>query len=141
MYTKQKLILQIPTMTFSKHDRHVCMVINVHAPVILVGSVFLNKFYIKIRSFTCIIYKFQLMFSCSTTDLFAQKPEVYILLLLRCCFPCLDIQFAFRVSSLCKMQSENRSSPSDSKYSLLLSNKSYFFTFPCRFCNIQVHFI
>ena len=38
----------IATMTFSEHDRRVCMVINVRATVILVGSVFLNKFYINV---------------------------------------------------------------------------------------------
>ena len=40
----------------TKQDRHVCMVIKVNAPVILVGSVFLNKFYINIKYFICIAY-------------------------------------------------------------------------------------
>ena len=45
---EKHLVLYIALMKFSKQDRRVCMVINVRAPVIPVGIVFLNKFYINI---------------------------------------------------------------------------------------------
>ena len=54
-----------------------CMVINVRVPVIPVGSVFLNTFYINIKSFVCIIYAFSQCFLIPQQILCPKARSIY----------------------------------------------------------------